>query len=108
MCFVIFLSPLTARNPDSNNTSPSHTEASSVPPSDNSGRDLQLIYEALFAVWLLSFNADIAEKDFTGTPIVLNVVRLLREVDKEKIRRVGLATLRNLVWFFLFSSFFFI
>lgn len=60
------------------------------------GRDLQLIYETLFAAWLMSYNAEIAEKDFTGTSLILNTVRLLREVDKEKIRRVGLALLRNL------------
>jgi len=59
-------------------------------------RDLQLVYETLFCCWLLSFNSEIAERDFTGTSIVLNCVRIMREVDKEKIRRVGLAMLRNL------------
>jgi len=61
-----------------------------------SNRDLQLVYEALFCCWLLSYNPVVAENDFTGTTIILNCVRLLREVDKEKVRRVGLAMLRNL------------
>ena len=50
-----------------------------------SNRDLQLVYEALFCCWLLSYNPVVAENDFTGTTIILNCVRLLREVDKEKV-----------------------
>ncbi len=61
-----------------------------------SDRDLQLIYETLFCGWLLSYSVEVAEKHFTGTLIVVTTVRLMREVDKEKIRRVGLAMLRNL------------
>ena len=54
------------------------------------------MYETLFSCWLLSYNAVVAENDFTGKTIILNCVKLLREVDKEKVRRVGLSFLRNL------------
>ena len=53
-----------------------------------SNRDLQLVYETLFCCWLLSYNPVVAENDFTGTTIILNCVRLLREVDKEKVTRL--------------------
>jgi hypothetical protein len=71
-------------------------ESASEGGQSNSGRDLQLIYEMIFSCWLLSFNEVIAKNDFSGNSIILNVVRILREVDKEKVRRVGLAMLRNL------------
>lgn len=59
-------------------------------------RDLQLIYETVFCVWLMSFNDDISQKRFHGKHIILDIVRLCQHVEKEKVRRVALSTLRNL------------
>mmetsp|Transcript_15722 Transcript_15722/g.61408 ORF Transcript_15722/g.61408 Transcript_15722/m.61408 type:complete len:446 (-) Transcript_15722:46-1383(-) len=55
----------------------------------------QVVYQALHCLWLLSYSASIAAA-FHRTTIIPRIVEVLRDVPKEKVTRVALATLRNI------------
>ena len=57
----------------------------------------QLQYQLIFCVWLLSFNPEIAKKINENNAVVPTLADILRETGKEKVIRVILATLRNLL-----------
>lgn len=57
----------------------------------------QILYQAIYCAWLLSFNAKLAADEFARTPIIAAVVATLRTVVTEKVIRVAIGTLRNLV-----------
>ncbi len=40
-----------------------------------------------YSCWLLSYNNTVAEKDFTGTAVIVNTVRILREGGKQKNKK---------------------
>ncbi|KAM9945186.1 hypothetical protein ACTFIW_005402 [Dictyostelium discoideum] len=58
--------------------------------------NIQLLYETIYAIWLLTYNKDIAAA-YSGTGLVANLVQLVKTVAKEKIVRLSLSTLRNLL-----------
>ena len=54
--------------------------------------NFQILYDALFCLWLLSANDDIATR-FGETTVIPKVVDIVRSVSKEKCIRMGLAIL---------------
>jgi len=58
--------------------------------------NFQIIYQALQCLWLLSYNAFIAE-NFGDSEIVFKIGHILKSVNKEKVTRMSLATLKNLL-----------
>jgi len=59
--------------------------------------DVQLLYQVGFCLWLLSFDGEIAEKKMTSTNVVMNILKVIKSVSREKVIRVCMACLRNLV-----------
>jgi len=57
--------------------------------------DAQIIYQALYALWLMSYSEEIADKIHKTTAIA-KIVEAIKLVQKEKVIRIGLATLKNL------------
>eukprot|EP01092_Planopodium_desertum_P001919 TRINITY_DN1300_c0_g1_i1.p1 TRINITY_DN1300_c0_g1~~TRINITY_DN1300_c0_g1_i1.p1 ORF type:complete len:396 (-),score=59.19 TRINITY_DN1300_c0_g1_i1:65-1252(-) len=60
------------------------------------GPNAQLVYETIYCLWLVSYRKNLAETKFVGTHAIKNVVSLIKAINKDKIKRVGLAFLRNL------------
>jgi len=59
---------------------------------------VQLTYEALYCVWLMSFTDSVKEMPAMSDPaMVYNLIFLLRTVESEKIIRMSLGILRNLL-----------
>lgn len=58
--------------------------------------NVQLLYQVGFCLWLLSYDDEIAEK-MDETDVVVNILKVMKTVSKEKVIRVCLACLRNLV-----------
>lgn len=57
----------------------------------------QILYQALYCIWLLSFNQKVAKEGFSQVKVIPRVVEVLRTATKDKVLRVGLAILRNLI-----------
>ncbi|XP_028405002.1 V-type proton ATPase subunit H-like [Dendronephthya gigantea] len=62
---------------------------------DNIGFQLQ--YQIIFCLWLLSFNPAIARAINENNAVVPTLADILRDTGKEKVTRIILATLRNLL-----------
>jgi V-type H+-transporting ATPase subunit H len=58
--------------------------------------NLQLLYETMFVVWLLTYNERIAN-DLVDTGLIKAIVDTIKVVTKEKVLRLAIAALRNLV-----------
>eukprot|EP01132_Coremiostelium_polycephalum_P000398 gene398-502_t len=61
--------------------------------------NIQLLYETLYAIWLLTFSEEAATA-YSGTGIVAKLVAIIKAnivIMKEKIIRLSLASLRNLM-----------
>jgi len=58
--------------------------------------NVQLLYQIVFCLWLLSYDEEIAGQMDT-TDVVVNMLKVMKSVSKEKVIRVCLACLRNLV-----------
>jgi len=56
----------------------------------------QLLYQLSFCLWLLSYDEAIAEA-LAETEVVPNMLRVMRDVTKEKVLRMCVACFRNLV-----------
>lgn len=57
----------------------------------------QQLYQTIYCLWLLSYNHTLAAQ-FSGVEgLVKGIVEAVRREEKEKIRRLGLATLRNIM-----------
>jgi len=56
-----------------------------------------ILYQVLYCLWLLSYDPVVAEDFSKVTNLVGQTVEIIRREDRVKIRRVGIATLRNLV-----------
>ncbi len=58
----------------------------------------QVAYQVLFCLWCLSYLPETAN-DFTrgGTDAIAGIVKVLNDASKEKIIRVGINTLKNLI-----------
>merc|ERR1711988_660742 len=59
--------------------------------------DVQLLYQVGFCLWLLSYDSEIAENKMTQTNVVMNILKVIKTVSREKVIRVCMACLRNLV-----------
>lgn len=57
-------------------------------------RNVQILYQAVFLVWVLGYNKSIS-KDFSRTPILTMLLDILRAHAKEKVVRITLAALVN-------------
>jgi len=60
------------------------------------GSNFQILYQAIYCLWLLSYNETIAE-NVGGSLVVHKLVELVRTSAKEKVIRIALSTLRNLL-----------
>lgn len=57
----------------------------------------QLQYQLIFVLWLLSFDPRISERMIGGNAVIRVLADILRESGKEKVTRIIIATLRNLL-----------
>jgi len=57
----------------------------------------QILYQALYCAWLLSFNQKVAKDGFSPVNVIPKVVEVLKQASKDKVLRMGLAILRNLI-----------
>merc|ERR1712137_1468477 len=62
----------------------------------NGGSDTALLYKALFCLWLMSYNEDIAAQFYT-TNVIQYMINVIKSVAKEKILRIGAAVLSNIL-----------
>lgn len=58
--------------------------------------NLQLLYEATFVVWLLTYNEKIANS-VADTGLIKALADIIKVITKEKVLRLAIAALRNLV-----------
>lgn len=58
--------------------------------------NVQLLYQVGFCLWLLSYDEEIATA-MGETNVVPNILKVMRTISKEKVIRVFLACLRNLI-----------
>jgi len=54
----------------------------------------QQLYQTVYCLWLLSYNNELAAQFSATEGLVKGIVEAIRKEEKEKIRRLGLATLR--------------
>lgn len=66
-------------------------------------KNSQLLYQTLYCLWLLSYNKKVAEM-VSETKVIPYIVDVLRTVPKEKVARMGLATLRVLYLFAVLTT----
>jgi len=57
----------------------------------------QQLYQTIYCLWLMSYNAEISGNFSATDGLVKGIVEAVRKEEKEKIRRLGLATLRNIM-----------
>ncbi|CEO99510.1 unnamed protein product (mitochondrion) [Plasmodiophora brassicae] len=70
-----------------------------------STRNTQLVYQAAFCLWMLSYNTDVLRL-FLRDNVAVSLVEVLQSVSREKVTRVILATIRNLVGKLSFNELF--
>jgi len=58
----------------------------------------QVLYQTTFCLWLLSYNSAIAQ-NFGASGAIPSLVNILKTIGKDKVVRMTIATLRNLVEF---------
>jgi len=58
--------------------------------------NFQRLYESGYCLWLLSFNDD-AKRHMTDPKMIHNMCHIAKRVQKEKVVRIAVATLRNLI-----------
>jgi len=63
---------------------------------DKKGPNFQQIYEAVFCLWILSFNTDVQQK-LTDPKLIYNLCHIVKRCNKDKVIRISLAVLRNLL-----------
>jgi len=72
-------------------------ELSRYDPKHVNGRKIELLYSALYCIWLLSFHPSV-RKTMTVPALISNLCLLLRTcLEKDKVVRMSLAILRNLL-----------
>jgi len=64
--------------------------------SDSKGPNYQQIYESVFILWSLSFNAEVQQR-LTEPKLIYNLCHILRRCNKVKVIRISLSVLRNLL-----------
>ena len=63
-------------------------------------KNFQVLYQTVYALWLLTYNEEVAGK-CGETKLISTLIEILRSVSRVKVVRMALATLR--VTFFFFS-----
>jgi len=63
---------------------------------DKKGPNYQQIYESVFILWCLSFNAEVQQR-LTEPKLIYNLCHILRRCNKVKVIRISLSVLRNLL-----------
>ena len=64
----------------------------------NSASTVQLLYQTLFSLWSLSYSPDAAmQMSSSKTGLIAKLVEIVKSSPKEKVVRVSLCTLRNLL-----------
>ena len=64
----------------------------------NSSSTVQLLYQSLFSLWSLSYSPEAAlEMASSRVGLIAKLVDIVKSTPKEKVVRVGLSTLRNLL-----------
>jgi V-type H+-transporting ATPase subunit H len=63
----------------------------------NPSANFQILYQILVAVWLLSYNEKIRKEGFAPSGIIPKIVEILKSAAKEKVLRICLAILKNLI-----------
>lgn len=64
----------------------------------NSSSTVQLLYQTLFSLWSLSYSPDAAlQMASSKTGLIAKLVEIVKSSPKEKVVRVSLCTLRNLL-----------
>jgi len=58
--------------------------------------NFQVLYQTTFCLWLLSYNASLAEQ-FATDNVVHKLVDVVKSISKDKVMRMAVATLRNLI-----------
>lgn len=56
-------------------------------------KNIQLLYQLMNCIWLLSYDRKVAEQ-MGDTKVIAYLIEILRTIPKEKVIRMGLATLR--------------
>ncbi len=59
----------------------------------NKSKNVQMLYQTVYCLWLLSYNQQVAEV-MNDTKVIPNLVEILRIATKEKVIRMTVATLR--------------
>jgi V-type H+-transporting ATPase subunit H len=59
--------------------------------------NFQILYQASYCCWLLSYNHHVAERFSASTTIIHKLVEIVRTIGKEKVIRMAVAALRNVV-----------
>lgn len=59
--------------------------------------NFQLLYQILYCVWLLSYNEKIVKDGFAPSNIIPKIVEVTKTAAKEKVQRMCLAILKNLI-----------
>jgi len=65
-------------------------------------KNFQLLYQIINAVWLLTYSKSVAARIGTETGLIPVLVQILKDVSKEKVVRMCLATFRVCLNFNLF------
>jgi V-type H+-transporting ATPase subunit H len=60
-------------------------------------KNFQVVYQTIYCFWLLSYNAHLAEHEFHRTTAIERIVAAVKGTTSDKVVRVGVAALRNLI-----------
>jgi len=64
---------------------------------DQSKPKRQVLYQTIYCLWLMSYNKEIAATFSSVNGLIKSLVKILRKEDREKLRRITLFTLRNVM-----------
>jgi V-type H+-transporting ATPase subunit H len=64
---------------------------------DDHAEKRQVVYYVLYCLWLLSFNPEIAATFSSVNGLIPKIVEIMRKEEREKLRRISIAVLRNLL-----------
>merc|ERR1712072_497630 len=95
-CFMVFLRQKECRSFAVQQYPQLPSNLSSFLPACLQVGNVQLLYQVGFCLWLLAYDPQIAE-DMANTDVVVNMLKIMKSVSKEKVIRVCLACLKNLL-----------
>jgi len=59
--------------------------------------NFQLLYETTYCLWLLTYNKEISGKFSKSSTVIHKLVEIVRTIGKEKVIRMAIAALRNVI-----------